>query len=66
MIAGNNWQPGLAKIATQLGKDGGSIIKQFKAALEQDYWNPRSKTYEPVREAMREAIAAYGKVDAQP
>ncbi|MEM9020504.1 MAG: DUF6288 domain-containing protein [Planctomycetota bacterium] len=66
LVTGNKWQPGLAKIATQLGKDGGPIIEQFKAALEQDYWDPRSKTYEPVQKAMRDAIAAHEKTDARP
>ena len=59
LITGNKWQPGLAKIAKDLGKDGGPIIEQFKHALKQDYWNPRSKTYEPVRKAMQDAIDAY-------
>ncbi|MEO0477772.1 MAG: hypothetical protein AAF085_17665, partial [Planctomycetota bacterium] len=59
LITGNKWQPGLAKIATELGEDGKPIIEAFKHALEQDYWNPRAKTYEAVQKAMRDAIAAH-------
>jgi len=39
LITGNKWQPGLVKIANDLGKDAGPIIKQFERCLQRDDWN---------------------------
>lgn len=59
LITGNKWQPGLAKIAEQLGRDAGPIIRQFERCLALDSWNLREDKRNPqpaVREAMQAAV----------
>ncbi|MBX2851218.1 MAG: HEAT repeat domain-containing protein [Phycisphaeraceae bacterium] len=59
LITGNKWQPGLAKIAKNLGKDAGPIIAKFEHCLKQDYWNLRDKQQPAVHEAMQQAVEHY-------
>lgn len=59
LITGNNWQPGLAKIANDMGKDAGPIIAQFKRCLAEDFWNLKDKNQPAVREAMQQAVGQF-------
>jgi hypothetical protein len=62
LITGNKWQPGLVKIADDLGKDAGPIIREFKRCLARDDWdlrpNQRNKQT-ATREAMQKAVDKY-------
>ena len=62
LITGNKWQPGLVKIAGQLGKDAGPLIDQFERCLKLDSWNLKENKRNPqpaVREAMQQAVDQY-------
>jgi hypothetical protein len=62
LITGNKWQPGLVKIANDLGRDAGPIIKGFEHCLQQDYWDlkPGKRNLQPaVYEAMQQAVDHY-------
>jgi hypothetical protein len=56
LITGNKWQPGLAQIAIEMGKDGKPIIDAFKRCLDESDWNLKDKQQPAVREAMQEAV----------
>lgn len=59
LITGNRWQPGLVKIAKDLGKDAGPIIEQFQRCLESTNWNLKDGSRNPqlaVHQAMTEAV----------
>lgn len=62
LITGNKWQPGLVKIANDLGKDAGPIIQQFERLLNHDDWDlkPGKRNPQPAtREAMLQAVDRY-------
>ncbi|MCH7227039.1 DUF6288 domain-containing protein [Haloferula sp. A504] len=59
LITGSRWQPGLVKIAEDLGEDAGPIIKQFERCLRLHSWNlkeGRNNQQPAVRAAMQEAV----------
>lgn len=62
LITGNKWQPGLVKIAKDLGKDAGPIIEQFERCLKQNDWDlkPSKRNPQPaIHEAMRQAVVRF-------
>lgn len=59
MIIGSKSQPGLARLAADLGDDAGPLIERFEYCLKQDYWNLNNKKHVAVYEVMRDAINDY-------
>jgi hypothetical protein len=62
LITGNKWQPGLVKIAKEMGKDAGPIIEQFERCLKKDYWDlkPSKRNPQPaIRVAMQQSVDEY-------
>lgn len=62
LVTGNKWQPGLAKIAIDMGKDAGPIIAQFERCLQRKDWDLKPGKRNPqlaVYEAMQRAVAHY-------
>lgn len=59
LIVGSKWQPGLVKIAEELGPDARPLIEAFEKCLSRVQWNERSKEHRECRQAMEQAVTAF-------
>jgi len=57
MITGNGWQPGIVKIAEDLGPEGLAIRKELRKCLDDRLTEPLSRDGRRAREALEKAFA---------